>query len=87
MIVVTCPACSSSDVIRFGTNPCGSQRLRCKTCKKTWTPNGRHPGLSPQKEAAILGSLSERISQRGIARALHVSRDTIRALRKKTPIE
>jgi hypothetical protein len=44
--------------------------------------------MTPQKEAAILGALAERISQRGIARALKVSkvsRLTIRNLRKKGP--
>ncbi len=87
MIVVPCPACASADVIRHGTNPSGTARLRCKSCGKTWTPNARSRALSPEKEAAIVGALAERISQRGIARAMKVSRDTIRALRKKTQDE
>jgi hypothetical protein len=36
----------------------------------------------PEKEQAILRALVERTSQRGIARLLQVSRDTIRAVRK-----
>ena len=40
--------------------------------------------VTPQKEQAIAAALAERISQRGIARALNVSRDTIRQVRKKT---
>ncbi len=83
MIVVTCPTCSGKDVIRHGTNPCGTARLRCKTCAKTWTPEAKSRALSPETAAAIEGALAERISQRGIARAFKVSRDTIRALRKK----
>ena len=39
--------------------------------------------MTPEKEAQILHLLQERVSQRGIARALHVGRQTIRAVRKK----
>ena len=39
--------------------------------------------MTPQKEAAILRALTERISQRGIARTLKVGRQTIRVIRKK----
>jgi DNA-binding GntR family transcriptional regulator len=39
--------------------------------------------MTPEREALILGALKERISQRGIARALKVGRQTVRAVRKK----
>lgn len=39
--------------------------------------------MTPQKEEAITAALAERISQRGIARTLKVSRDTVREVRKK----
>ena len=44
--------------------------------------------MTPECEALILGALRERISQRGlsqrgIARALKVGRQTVRAVRKK----
>jgi Transposase and inactivated derivatives len=87
MLVVVCPFCQGPDVIRFGTTVSGSARLRCKACKKTWSPQPKSRSLTPEKEAAIVRALAERVSQRGIARAFQVSRDTIRALRKKTQIE
>lgn len=71
-------------MIRFGKNRSGTPRCRCKACAKTFTPAPRSRAMTPQKEQAILGALAERISQRGIARALHVSRVTIRGVRKKT---
>jgi len=43
--------------------------------------------MTPEKEAVIVACLAERTSQRGIARALKVSRDKIRAIRKKTQSE
>ena len=82
--VQVCPCCSQAEpVIRFGTNRNGTQRLRCKACRKTWTPQGKSRTLSAEKEALIERALGERLSQRGIARALSVSRDTIRAVAKK----
>lgn len=39
--------------------------------------------MTQEKEEQILALLQERISQRGLARALKVGRQTIRAIRKK----
>jgi transposase-like protein len=87
-VTISCPHCGETDkVIRFGTNRSGTARCRCHACGKTFTLHPKSLKLSPEKEAVILNCLAERISQRGIARSLHVSRLTIRTLRKKTPSE
>ena len=39
--------------------------------------------MTPEREELIVGALRERISQRGIARALKVGRQTVRAIRKR----
>ena len=84
MVAIPCPHCQQTvPVIRFGTNRCGTQKLRCKACRKVFTPQPKSRALTPEKEQAILRSLAERTSQRGIARALQVSRLTIRQVRKK----
>jgi transposase-like protein len=84
MIAIACPYCHDREkVIRFGTNRSGTERCRCKACGKTFTLVPKSRALTPEKEAAILGALAERISQRGIARALKVSRLTIREVRKR----
>jgi transposase-like protein len=84
MVALPCPACQDIDsVVPFSRNRSGTQRYRCKACGKTFTPQGRTRKLSEQKRQTIEGALAERISQRGIARALKVSRNTIRAVRKK----
>ncbi len=87
MIVITCLFCQDTQVGRYGKNPSGTVRLRCKACSKIWTPDPINRSLTPDKEAAIVRALAERISQRGIARTFGVSRDTVRTLRKKTPTE
>jgi transposase len=86
--VYSCPLCQQSQpVIRFGHNRSGTQRLRCQACCKIWTPQAKSRSLTPEKEVHILAALTERLSQRAIARTFGVSRDTIRELLKKTPAE
>ena len=84
MIAFLCSHCQSPDVIRFGRNRNGTPRGRCKSCDKTFTLETRSRAVTAPKQAAIEAALAEHISQRGIARVLHVSRLTIRNLRKKT---
>jgi transposase len=86
MITLACPHCGNTqDVIKFGTNRSGSARFRCRACGKTFTPRPNDRAMTPDKEEQILALLQERVSQRGIARALKVGRQTIRAIRKKGP--
>jgi len=83
MMVFPCPHCGNTAVIKFGTNRSGTPRCRCKACAKTFTLSPKSRAMTPEREALILGALKERISQRGIARALKVGRQTVRAVRKK----
>ena len=81
---VVCVYCGdSAPVIRFGKTESGSLRYRCRSCARTFTAVPKSRALTPEKEEQIVGLLAERTSQRGIARALKVSRDTVRAVRKK----
>ena len=84
MVNVSCPTChNKAHIIRFGTNRSGSVRCRCKVCGKTFTLSPNSRALTTDKEAQIERALAERVSQRGIARMLKVSRDTVRAVRQK----
>ena len=84
MVPISCPHCGNqNNIIKFGTNRSGTPRCRCHGCAKTFTLNPKSQTLTPEKEALICRALQGRISQRGIARALGVGRQTIRALRKK----
>ena len=73
MIALSSAHCGSSTLIKFGTNRCG----------RTFTRAPKSRAMTPEREALILGALRERISQRGIARALKVGRQTVRAVRKR----
>jgi transposase-like protein len=72
-------------VVRFGTNRSGTRRLWCKVCRKSFTPAPKERRVTPEKEERITSLLRERLSQRAVARALKVSRDTIRRTLKKRP--
>ncbi len=83
--VYACPHCERAEaVVRFGFTPGGRQRLRCKECCKTWTPEGPGRRISAEKEALIEKALQERLSQRAIARTLGAGRETVRAVLKKS---
>jgi len=82
--VYFCPHCQQSDtVIRFGFNRCGTQKLKCRACRKTFTPLPKTRSLSLEKEQMILATLAERVSLRAIARTFKVSRNTVTALLEK----
>ncbi|MDX1932461.1 MAG: helix-turn-helix domain-containing protein [Capsulimonadales bacterium] len=84
MVAILCPVCNKPDtVVKHGTNRGGTARLRCKACRKTFTPNPNPRQLSPEKEQHILNALAERVSQYGISRTFGVSRMTVRKIRKK----
>ncbi len=80
-----CPHCGQVEpVVRFGFTEGGRQRLRCKECHKTWSPEAQSCTLSAEKESLIVKALGERLSQRAIARSLGAGRDTVRKVLKKT---
>lgn len=83
MIALSCPHCGDTALIKFGTNRSGTPRCRCHGCGRTFTRSPKSRVLTPEREVLILGALKERLSQRGIARALKVGRQTVRAVRKK----
>lgn len=83
--VYACPHCEgTAAVVRFGFTDGGRQRLRCQTCRKTWTLDGPGRRLSAQTQALVEKALQERLSQRAMARTLGVGRDTVRAVLKKS---
>ena len=83
--VFHCPHCQQAEpVVRFGTHRSGTRRLWCKVCRQAFTPQPRDRRVTPEQEESIAAALTERLSQRAVARLLQVSRATIgRTLEKK----
>ena len=78
MVALPCPHCQNTfGVVRFGFNRSGTARCRCSHCNKTFTLDPKPTKLTDAKRADIERALTERISQRGIARTLGVSPFTL----------
>ena len=92
MVLMTCSHCSSERIHKDGfceLDHSGgqAQRYRCRACGKRSSEHSRsrRGAVTVEKEAQVVALMNERMSQRGIARALKMSRGTVVAiLEKKT---
>ncbi len=82
MISVLCQHCGSEQLKRDGKSAAGKQRFKCGGCSRRSCENP-YRGRPAEKEAQVLALHLERTSQRGISRALKVSRVTVAHLLKK----
>ena len=81
---IACPHCRQVEpVVRFGFNRGGTQKLRCKDCRKVFTPRPNPRKTTPETEARILAALEERLPITAIARMLKVSVNTVYKVLKK----
>ena len=69
----TCPACGSPRYKKNGHTRHGKQNHQCKTCGRQFTANPIDRGIAPEQRLRIEQLLRERISLRGICRAVGVS--------------
>jgi transposase-like protein len=84
--VYLCPRCQdAAPVVRFGTKRSGTPRRWCKVCRKSFTPVPKERRGPPDKAERMTVLRRERLSQRAVARALNVRRDTIRRTLQKRP--
>lgn len=82
MITAKCRRCGSENICKNGTTPTGRQKIHCKKCNFYSTLDIK----SEEREFRLktAGNLQmERVSQRGIARSLRMSRTAIRKNLKK----
>jgi transposase-like protein len=83
--VICCPSCQQAGpVVKHGTNRGGTARLRCKDCRKTFTPHPNPRRVTEETESQILAALAERLSISAVARLLKVGRQTVYDTLKKS---
>ncbi len=82
---ICCRFCASSQTIRHGYTPKGTQRYRCQTCGRTFLPTPGSVAYDEPRKAEILRAYQERTSLRGLTRIFGVSRTTVTAWLKKKP--
>ena len=80
---ITCPQCNKDDLVKNGHSENGTQRYRCKSCKKSfqldYAYNAWSPGVKEQIEVQTLNSSGVR----DISRNLGISKSTVISELKK----
>jgi insertion element IS1 protein InsB len=69
----TCPACGANRYKKNGHTRHGKQNHQCKACGRQFTANPLDRSITPEQRRRIEQLLCERISLRGICRAVGVS--------------
>lgn len=75
-ITYRCRECNSTNIVKNGTNKCGSQQYHCHDCGvyRVLEPKRQH---SPEKKQTVLKAYLERPSLRGLTRIFGIARQTI----------
>jgi transposase-like protein len=84
-LIVSCPHCQGSEVVRNGKTPDGRQRFRCRECGRRSTADAGPQGYPDEQRELILRAYQERSSLRGLTRTFGVSRNTVTSWFKKKP--
>jgi len=74
-VTYSCRTCGSINIVRNGTNKCGSPQYHCKDCGAYRVFKPSTPP-KPNREL-IVQAYQERVNLRGLQRLSHVSRQTI----------
>jgi transposase-like protein len=82
MINTPCRKCGSINIRKNGLTAAGTQKYHCKACDFYGTLNTQEE-KQKKKEELIEKLFCERISQRGIARSVGVSRNRVISMIKK----
>jgi insertion element IS1 protein InsB len=76
IVTYSCPRCESRNLVRNGHDYKGAQKYHCKDCHQYGTLNAGYGYPSAVREQVKRGLL-ERLSLRGLARLLSISRRTL----------
>lgn len=85
-IKVLCPNCGSEDVVLYGKNSNGTQRLLCKNAecpRKTFQLEYRYNAYNPGVKQQIVEMALNGSGTRDTGRVLGVSKDTVTSVLKK----
>ena len=80
-LVLHCPYCHDTDVVRHGTTPEGKQRYRCRECRlgrgRTFLLEYTYAGQLPEVKQQIVDMAMNASGIRDTARVLHISPTTV----------
>ena len=78
--------CDSENVVRYGSNPNGKQRLKCKECKKTFQQEYSNNAAKIDTKMMIIKMALNGSGIRDTARVLGISPNTVLDVLKKLKI-
>lgn len=70
---ITCPRCNNTQIVKNGNTHYGKQNYKCKHCHRQFVLNGNQWFISEEKKQCINRLLLERLSLRGICRAVQIN--------------
>lgn len=82
-IAVKCHHCEGEDVVKNGHRPNGSQRWRCKGCRKSFQLDYRYQAHKPGVREQIIEQTLNSSGVRDISRNLRVNKNTVVNVLKK----
>ena len=83
----TCVHCGQTgQLFKNGRTENGKQRYRCRACGRNSRPAPGSSAYDEARKAEILRAYEERTSLRGLTRVFGVSRQTVTAWLKKSPV-
>jgi len=80
---ITCIHCESEKIVKMGKHPNNKQRLKCKTCGKTFQEQYSSNGAKPKTKLLIVEMALNGSGIRDTARVLNVSPNTVLSVLKK----
>jgi transposase-like protein len=76
--MMTCPHCQRTEQqVKIGFNPSGSQRYRCKVCRRKYTPKPKPQGYSAALRQRAVQMYVDGLNFRRIARHLKVAPQSV----------
>ena len=76
--MLECPKCKTNEKqAKFGKNRCGSQRMQCRLCNTTYTPEPKQSGYSGEIREKAVRLYVEGNNFRRIGRLLNVNHQSV----------
>ena len=85
-IQIECPFCQSDDLVKNGHSENGTQRYRCKLCRKSFQREYLYRAWLPEVKQQIEEQTLNSSGIRDISRNLGIAKNTVIAELKKKPL-
>ena len=86
-VQICCPSCESDDLVKNGHSENGTQRYRCKQCRRSFQWDYRYKAWEPGIKEQITEQTLNGSGVRDISRNLGIAKQTVSAELKKKPLQ